>query len=79
MVGSANGAHFLRTSLFKEPMAPDDPFAPCELDDDDERMAPKDAYMSCPSRGDWWNDENAWGDAGPVGKKLEAGDVGGEL
>jgi len=36
------------------------------------------AYMVWPSRGDWWNDENACGDAGPLGKKLATGDEGGD-
>jgi len=38
--------------------------------------APKAAYIACPSRGDWWNDANACGDAGPVGKKPEEGEDG---
>lgn len=38
-----------------------------------------DAYMACPSRGDWWKDENAFGDAGPLGKKLVMGDDGGDV
>ena len=33
--------------------------------------------MAWVSRGDWWNPENACGAAGPVGKKLPRGVVGG--
>ena len=36
------------------------------------------AYMVCPSRGDWWNDANACGEAGPAGKKLAMGEDGGD-
>ena len=36
------------------------------------------AYIACESRGFCWNDENACGDAGPVGKKLAMGEDGGE-
>ena len=36
------------------------------------------AYMLCVLRGSCWNDANACGDAGAVGKKLDMGDEGGE-
>ena len=37
------------------------------------------AYMLFALRGSCWKDENACGDAGPVGKKLPIGDDGGEV
>lgn len=37
------------------------------------------AYMDCASRGSCWKDENACGDAGPVGKKLAIGEDGGDV
>lgn len=70
--------HFLCTSRFRDPttLVPwPDPCDPCPPACD----APNEAYMLCPSRGDWWNDAKACGDAGPVGKKLVTGDAGGEV
>lgn len=42
-------------------------------------LDPSAEYMVWVLRGSCWNDENACGDAGPVGKKLATGDVGGEV
>ncbi|KAF7792562.1 hypothetical protein EIP86_003603 [Pleurotus ostreatoroseus] len=39
---------------------------------------PNAAYIEWLSRGDWWNDANACGDAGPAGKNPDEGEVGGE-
>lgn len=36
--------------------------------------AANDAYMACESRGDWWNDVNALGLDGLVGKKPQEGE-----
>lgn len=33
------------------------------------RGEPSEAYMACWSRGDWWKEEKAWGDAGAAPKR----------
>lgn len=42
-------------------------------------LDPSAEYMVWVLRGSCWNDENACGDAGPVGKKLATGEEGGEM
>jgi hypothetical protein len=73
------GHHFLPTSFFSAPNPPDEPFPPWLLAFEEDDNAPKAAYMLWLSRGDCPNVENAWGEAGPVGKKPDMGDEGEEL
>lgn len=50
--------HHLRETSFFNELTPPCPWD-CPLCVD---AAPKDAYMLCMSRGDWWNAANAFGD-----------------
>lgn len=69
----------MRTKRFNDPIPPLELFPLDELEFELEWNAPKEAYIMCPSRGDWWKDEKACGEAGAVGKKLDMGEDGGEL
>ncbi|KAI0348250.1 hypothetical protein BDW22DRAFT_1341396 [Trametopsis cervina] len=62
-----------------DPKPLDEPLPAWALVFEDELSAPNDAYIAWLSRGDWWNDENACGEPGADGKKLDTGDDGGEL
>lgn len=70
--------YFLFTSLFNEPIAPLLPSPDLWLAWPAVYELPKAAYIACASRGDWWKDENACGDDGPVGKNPDIGEDEGE-